>query len=88
MKGKEKGEREEGGREREGERERGGRERERGEGERDIHVLIIIILVFFSFFVKFEARDFSHLPPEQRRKKLAKKINELEAIHSKLTSDK
>ncbi|XP_019849936.1 PREDICTED: formin-binding protein 1-like isoform X2 [Amphimedon queenslandica] len=36
---------------------------------------------------KLEARDFSHLPPEQRKKRLIKKIGELEAAMEKTTSD-
>ena len=50
----------------------------------------IITMYVFNFFPspQFEARDFSHLPPEQRKKKLVRKINELDNHHNKLISDK
>ena len=38
--------------------------------------------------VQIGSRDFSHLPPEQRKRKLAKKIGELEGTLNKTTSDR
>jgi hypothetical protein len=49
--------------------------------------LISIAFVIVIHYLQFEARDFSHLPPEQRKKRLLKKVEELKANLDKSMSD-